>query len=73
VGLLFEVSSSGAVCAFLRSFFLQYAYHVLVLTLCYLEQYEVDTISSDIVKTLHVIVCFFFFVKRNSVCESKFS
>jgi hypothetical protein len=39
-------------------FFLQYAYHVLVLTLCYLEQYEVDTISSDMVKTLHVIVRF---------------
>ena len=42
----------------------------LVLTLCNLEQYEVDTISGDIVKTLHVIVGF---VKRNFVCESKFS
>ena len=30
----------------------------LVLTLCNLEQYEVDTISGDIVKTLHVIVGF---------------
>ena len=43
----------------------------LVLTLCNLEQYEVDTISGDIVKTLHVIVGFS--VKRNFVCESKFS
>jgi hypothetical protein len=33
----------------------------LVLTLCNLEQYEVDTISGDMVKTLHVIVGF---VKR---------
>ena len=30
----------------------------LVLTLCNLEQYEVDTILCDIVKTLHVIVGF---------------
>jgi hypothetical protein len=30
----------------------------LVLTLCNLERYEVDTISGDIVKTLHVIVGF---------------
>ena len=30
----------------------------LVLTLCNLERYEVDTILSDIVKTLHVIVGF---------------
>jgi hypothetical protein len=31
----------------------------LVVTLCNLEQYEVDTISCDIVKTLHVIVGFY--------------
>jgi hypothetical protein len=30
----------------------------LVLTLCNLERYEVDTISGDIVKTLHVMVGF---------------
>jgi hypothetical protein len=30
----------------------------LVLSLCNLERYKVDTISSDIVKTLHVIVGF---------------
>jgi len=30
----------------------------LVLTLCNLERYEVDTISGDMVKTLHVIVGF---------------
>lgn len=56
MGLLFEVSSSSTVCTFTLLFAVRLSR--LVLTLCYLEQYEVDTISSDMVKTLHVIVGF---------------
>ena len=56
MGLLFGVSSSGTGCTFTLFFAVRLSR--LVLTLCNLEQYEVDTISSDIVKTLHVIVGF---------------
>jgi hypothetical protein len=57
MGLLFKVSSSGTACT--CTLFLQYTHHVLVLTLCNLEQYEVDTCyMCDLVKTLHVIVGF---------------
>ena len=61
----------------------------LVLTLCNLEQYEVDTISSDMVKKKQIMFPISFitdvwysqdaarycwvFVKRNFACESKFS
>ncbi len=44
MGLLFKVSSSSAACAF--TLFLQYALSRLVLTLCNLEQYEVNTLLS---------------------------
>ena len=57
MGLLFEVSSSSTACTFLR-FYFAVRLSRLVLTLCNLKQYEVDTISGDIVKTLHVIVVF---------------
>ena len=56
MGLLFKVSSSSTACAFYA--FLAVRLSRLVLTLCNLEQYEVDTISSDMVKALHVIVGF---------------
>ncbi len=68
MGLLFEVSSSSTACTF--TLFYAVRLSRLVLTLCNLERYEVDTISGDMVKTLHVIVGY---VKRNFVCESKFS
>jgi hypothetical protein len=57
MGLLFKVSSSGTVCTF-TLFFFAVRLSRLVLTLCNLEQYEVDTISGDMVKTLHVIIGF---------------
>jgi len=56
MGLLFKVSSSGTACTFTLFFAVRLSR--LVLTLCNLEQYEVDVISCDIVKTLHVIVGF---------------
>ena len=56
MGLLFKVSSSSTVCTYTLFFAVRLSR--LVLTLCNLEQYEVDTISGDIVKTLHVIVGF---------------
>ena len=56
MGLLFKVSSSGTACTFTLFFAVRLSR--LVLTLCNLEQYEVDTILCDIVKTLHVIVGF---------------
>ena len=55
-GLIFKVSSSSTVCTFTLFFAVRLS--CLVLTLCNLEQYEVDTILCDIVKTLHVIVGF---------------
>ncbi len=57
MGLLFKVSSLSTACTF-TLFFFAVRLSRLVLTLCNLEQYEVDKISSDIVKTLHVIVGF---------------
>jgi len=57
MGLLFKVSSSSTACTFYALFF-AVRLSRLVLTLCNLEQYEVDTISGDIVKTLHVIIGF---------------
>ena len=56
-GLIIKVSYSSTVCTFTLLFFAVRLSH-LVLTLCNLEQYEVDTILCDIVKTLHVIVGF---------------
>jgi hypothetical protein len=56
MGLLFKVSSSSTACTFYAFFAVRLSR--LVLTLCNLERYEVDTILSDIVKTLHVIVGF---------------
>ena len=56
MGLLFKVSFSSTACTFTLLFAVRLSR--LVLTLCNLEQYEVDTISGDIVKTLHVIVGF---------------
>jgi hypothetical protein len=53
-GLIIKVSSSSTACTFTLFFAVRLSR--LVLTLCNLEQYEVDTISGDIVKTLHVIV-----------------
>ena len=52
----FKVSSSSTACTFTLLFAVRLSR--LVLTLCNLEQYEVDTILCDIVKTLHVIVGF---------------
>jgi hypothetical protein len=57
MGLLFKVSFFEYRLYFLR-FFFAVRLSRLVLTLCNLEQYEVDVISCDIVKTLHVIVGF---------------
>jgi len=54
MGLLFKVSSSSTACTFTLFFAVRLSR--LVLTLCNLEQYEVDTILCDIVKTLHIIV-----------------
>ncbi len=56
MGLLFKVSPSSTTCTFTLYFAVRLSR--LVLTLCNLEQYEVDTISGDIVKTLHGIVGF---------------
>ena len=56
MGLLFKVSSSSTACTSYA--FVAVRLSRLVLTLCNLEQYEVDIISCDIVKTLHVIVGF---------------
>ena len=56
MGLLFKVLSSSTACTFYA--FVAVRLSRLVLTLCNLERYEVDTISGDIVKTLHVIVGF---------------
>jgi len=56
MGLLFKASFSSTACTFTLLFAVRLSR--LVLTLCNLEQYEVDTISSDMVKTLHVIVGF---------------
>ena len=56
MGLLFKVSSSSTACTFTLFFAVRLSR--LVLTLCNLEQYEVDTTLCDIVKTLHVIVGF---------------
>jgi len=56
MGLLFKVSFSSTVCTLTLFFAVRLSR--LVLTLCNLEQYEVDTISGDMVKTLHVIVGF---------------
>jgi hypothetical protein len=67
MGLLFRVSSSSTACTFTLFFAVRLSR--LVLTSCNLEQYEVDTILCDIVKTLHVIVGFF--VKRNFVLRIK--
>ncbi len=50
-GIIFEYS------LYFYAFFAVRLPH-LVLTLCNLEQYEVDSILCDIVKTLHVIVGF---------------
>jgi len=55
-GLIIKVSSSSTTCTFTLFFAVRLSR--LVLTLCNLEQYEVDTILCDIVKTLHVIVGF---------------
>ena len=52
----FKVSSSSTACTF--TLFVCSTLITFGLTLCNLEQYEVDTISGDIVKTLHVIVGF---------------
>jgi len=57
MGLLFKISSSSTALYF-YAFFFAVRLSRLVLTLCNLERYEVDTISGDIVKTLHVIVGF---------------
>ena len=56
MGLLFKVSFSSTACTFTLFFAVRLSR--LVLTLCNLEQYEVDTILCDVVKTLHVIVGF---------------
>ena len=56
MGLLFEVLSSSTACTFTLFFAVRLSR--LVLTLCNLEQYEVNSILCDIVKTLHVIVGF---------------
>ena len=73
MGLLFKVSSSSTACTFtlfaVRLSRLEFQYHVN------LEQYEVDTISCDIVKTLHVIVGFLLSVIlfANQTCLDDFS
>ena len=56
MGLLFKVSSSSTACTV--TLFVAVRLSGLVLTLCNLEQYEVNSILCDIVKTLHVIVGF---------------
>ncbi len=53
----FKVSSSSTACTF--TLFAVRLSH-LVLTSCYLELFEVNPILCDVVKTLHVIVGFFF-------------
>ncbi len=56
-GLIIMVSSSSTACTFTLFFAVRLSR--LVLTLCNLEQYEVNTLLlCDIVKTLHVIVGF---------------
>ena len=68
MGLLFKVSSSSTVCAFMLFFAVRLSR--LVLTLCNLEQYEVDTLlsvwfSQDSARYCWVLLSVILFANQN--------